>query len=492
MQILKDRKKQDVSNVFNNSNELLDYIKKENDKINTDSKMIVNSINKMYNRMLNEDGFIKFSRFNRWYPKELGFKKKNILQLDFWLERGWSDIDGKNKISEITSERANKGIKTKSKLKGDITINRIERFKYKTVEFESSEYPKCGICDSKLKLSKVNIRNKNDKFYYKIKECSNYDCKSHKMSKTEKYKIYLPQEIANSKIEELNEIINKSNLLCVGYWLNKGLTVDEAKNEISKIQSYNSNQVKNRFIPSKENLKDNGFSEEEIRLITLTPALIEFWLNKGYSKDEAKIKVSKNQLNASKHVNYMNRLLPSNIDYWVGKGFNYQQAKDKVSKHQTTFSKEICIKKYGKEEGLKRFTERQNKWLSNYNRNNFSKISQELFWLIINSNNFDNDEVYFATYKNGELDDSGVNNEYRLKLNESFILPDFFIKNSGKIIEFDGVYYHRPTPENLLRETKRDNNIINSGYEVLHISENDYIKNKQKIIDKCLEFLGKK
>jgi very-short-patch-repair endonuclease len=76
-------------------------------------------------------------------------------------------------------------------------------------------------------------------------------------------------------------------------------------------------------------------------------------------------------------------------------------------------------------------------------------------------------------------------------LNTSFILPDFFVKNKGKIIEFDGTYYHRPTPENLLRESIRDRNIINSGYKVLHISESEYKKDKQSVLYKCLDFLDK-
>ena len=50
------------------------------------------------------------------------------------------------------------------------------------------------------------------------------------------------------------------------------------------------------------------------------------------------------------------------------------------------------------------------------------------------------------------------------------------------IIEFDGTYYHRNTPENKKREDIRDMNIIESGYEVIHVLESVYIKNKLKVI----------
>lgn len=72
------------------------------------------------------------------------------------------------------------------------------------------------------------------------------------------------------------------------------------------------------------------------------------------------------------------------------------------------------------------------------------------------------------------------------------ILPDFIGLANRKIIEFDGTYYHRLTPENSLREEKRDKMIIESGYEVLHISEYGYKNDKQEIIDKCVAFLNKK
>ena len=74
-------------------------------------------------------------------------------------------------------------------------------------------------------------------------------------------------------------------------------------------------------------------------------------------------------------------------------------------------------------------------------------------------------------------------------MEESFILPDFFIKNKNKIIEFDGTYFHRDNVENKKRETKRDKSIVSSGYEVLHIKELDYKKNKEEIIKICINFL---
>ena len=294
------------------------------------------------------------------------------------------------------------------------------------------------------------------------------------------------------ELNKRNIEIKQRNRLCEEYWINKGYTKEEAINEISKQQQKSSKCVKTYHGKSKKMLADKGYSEEDIKRICLTPTNIEFWVNKGYSENEAKDIISKNQIEAAKQVDFEKRLLPSNIEYWVEKGFNYEQSKKLVSERQTTFSLEICIEKYGEEDGLKIFNKRQIKWLSNYKKNNFSKISQKLFWDILETEpKMKNKNIRFATYDNGVIDNSGKNNEHRLVLMNGVILPDFIDLDLKKIIEFDGTYYHRNTPENSLREEKRDEMIIESGYQVLHVSEYDYKNYKQEIINKCITFLNK-
>ena len=64
-----------------------------------------------------------------------------------------------------------------------------------------------------------------------------------------------------------------------------------------------------------------------------------------------------------------------------------------------------------------------------------------------------------------------------------------FCKSLKKIIEFDGVYWHRNNPENAKREKIRDEEINTNGYKVLHVSELDYKNNPNETIEKCLDFL---
>jgi len=491
MQILKERKKREVSEIFKTQDEFITYLSEINDKINFSNQTMINKINNIYNIMLTDEGVIQWNRFDRWLPSKFGFKKSNLLKLEFWLERGWTSDEGRRKISLITSERANKAIKTKSDKKKEIIFNNLETIKFNGVVFTSADIPKCGKCKNNLELTKINICNKNDEYYYKIIKCSNLNCGTHKEKTRDLYRSFLPHDIGEKKIKDVRENIKSSSVLSIDSWLKNGYSVDEANKNISDIQSNKSLLVKNRFIVSKENLKVNGYSESEIKDICKTPTQIEFWVDKGYNEAEAKEKVRDNQLNAIKYIDYDKRLLPSNLEYWINLGFTYEQSKEKIKERQTTFSLDICIQKYGEINGLNKFNERQIKWLTNYKRSNFSKISQELFWGVLNKEFIDG-ELYFATYNNGSNDESGKNNEYRLRLDNGVILPDFFLKNKKRIIEFDGTYYHRNTPENNLREDKRDKMIIESGYDVLHINESDYKKNKQEMINKCIEFLNKK
>ena len=391
MKIKTNKGIKEVNEVFTDFESLKNHILKLDKNIRYDNETIKKEIESLMVKLKEQEGIVSLSLMRGWLVKNYGFKSKKYGELEYWIERGWNEVDA---------------------------------------------------------LVELGKRNKE---------------------------------------------LKQRNRLCEEYWINKGYTKEEAINEISKQQQKSSKCVKTYHGKSKKMLKEKGYSDEDIKRICLTPTNSEFWVNKGFSENEAKNIISKNQTEAAKQVDFEKRLIPSNIEYWVEKGFNYQQAKLKITERQTTFSLDICVQKYGEEDGLKRFNERQIKWLTNYKRTNFSKISQTLFWCILETEpTIKNDNIFFATYNKGNVDDSGKNNEYRLSLLNGVILPDFIDLANRKIIEFDGTYYHRLTPENSLREEKRDKMIIESGYEVLHISEYDYKNDKQEIINKCVAFLNEK
>lgn len=206
---------------------------------------------------------------------------------------------------------------------------------------------------------------------------------------------------------------------------------------------------------------------------------------KGYKSEEDRQKFIES-------VDYGSIKKSSDLEWWIEKcNGNIEQAEELYKERQTTFTLEKCIKKYGKKKGTKRFNDRQEKWLKSFPKTNYSKISQKLFIEIYEDIKNDFNEIYFATLNNGSILDfnNGKNYEYTLKLKTSSIKPDFFVKDIGKIIEFDGVYWHRKNPENKKREEMRDREIKAMGYQVYHVNESEYHQTPEDTIQKCIKFL---
>ena len=62
-----------------------------------------------------------------------------------------------------------------------------------------------------------------------------------------------------------------------------------------------------------------------------------------------------------------NRKYTTHLSYWIDKGFSENEANEKLKERQATFSLEKCIAKYGIEEGTKRWKQRQENWLNTLN-----------------------------------------------------------------------------------------------------------------------------
>jgi len=196
--------------------------------------------------------------------------------------------------------------------------------------------------------------------------------------------------------------------------------------------------------------------------------------------------------------------------YWEeNKGKTYKELNGEEQylnlkkKMKGVFSKEWFISKFGEVEGLKKYKERsinlsKNTYWKEYNKTNkqnWSKVSQELFW-----------EIYkriFVNYKNiyfGEL-----NHELSCGLQSKNF--DFVVKDNKKIIEFNGDKFHanprlyneKDIPLKFIGEAaeeiwKKDEiknkKAIDKGYHIKIVWESDYLKNKEKIILECIDFIN--
>lgn len=184
--------------------------------------------------------------------------------------------------------------------------------------------------------------------------------------------------------------------------------------------------------------------------------------------------------------------LPTQIEYWTKQGFTEEEAVEKISERQTTFSLDICIKKYGEIEGKQIWKERQDKWLDSFPKQNFSLVSQTLFWKIYNNIKNKYKNIYFAQLnQKTKMLEEHKNYEYKLDIGKSYCKLDFFIKDINKCIEFDGDYWHGEKRGNQERDKIRTKLIEEAGIKVLHVKERDYKNNPQKMIQECLNFLCK-
>ena len=206
------------------------------------------------------------------------------------------------------------------------------------------------------------------------------------------------------------------------------------------------------------------------------------------SEEEKYEKIEKlNKQHGQTHIK--NQKSSNQIGYWIRLGYTEDEAIQKVSDRQKTFTKEKCIERYGEEAGMKRWKERQSKWMDNYKKSNYSLVSQKLFWEIYETIKNDFTEIFFAQLDNKEKDLSGKNHEYKIDIGDSYCKADFFIKDTNKCIEFDGDYWHGESRGNQNRDALRNEQLENMGYNLLHVQERDYKENPQKIIQECLNFI---
>lgn len=378
------------------------------------------------------------------------------------------------------------------------------KFKYSKFIFELEQIPLCNVCNSNL------IIHSGYKQITYIDNCSNENCLS-KKGTLNKYKAFLPRDLCDIETKKYRNQLSKKRKNSIEYWTSRGFTNKESKIKVLEFQQFASKKVKNRFVPTRENYKSLGYSDEEIDQKLLTPNKKAFWIKKGLSNDETekKIKEFQGKISKRRHSKYrlaidqndkieINRYKsqnPVNTEYWLLRGFSEDEAKQKVSERQATFTLEKCIIKYGEKEGRNRWIERQKKWKKKVfspkqwigrGRSNISeKFISELQHLYPSSNSGKQEKFIYD------------------KLFDRVYKYDFCLDK--KIIEFNGDFWHgKPdkftkddinkctckTYEEIWIYDKQKNECAQkNGYQVLYIWESEYKQNPIDTINKCINFL---
>jgi hypothetical protein len=247
---------------------------------------------------------------------------------------------------------------------------------------------------------------------------------------------------------------------------------------------------------------------------SMSPSKKEHWIKKVFSEEDSIVKVRENIKRTTYNLNEFSKdklsnpekyigMFNTSIEYYLKKGYSKEESRELLKERQSTFSISKCIKKYGKEEGMEKWKNRQEKWLKslmvNGNlKNGYSKISNEMFYKIVNRLNIE--ESDYVKYYN-------LNGEFFIESDNTYYLYDF--KYLNKIIEFNGDVYHgNPTiykeddicvnfkdkpliaKELWKRDRIKTNLAIENGFEILTIWESEYKSNKEITIKKCLDFIN--
>lgn len=246
---------------------------------------------------------------------------------------------------------------------------------------------------------------------------------------------------------------------------------------------------------------------------TMSPFSKNYALYEGMTEEDKEAAIAE-QIAKASETKLENNSYATTLEYYTSRGYSLEEAEILRSERQTTFSLEICIEKYGEEAGRKRWEERQEKWLATLDAlpeeekkriydakiqalsSTYSKISKEMFDLVVEAYDFD----YLPWYGGSEK---------VITTPDGTFMPDFMHEN--KIIEFYGDFWHAnprkygaedtlnfpgyggPTIHKASDIWEKDAVRINAlkalGNEVLIIWERDYKNDPEGTIEKCLEFL---
>lgn len=366
----------------------------------------------------------------------------------------------------------------------------LSTYAHKKIE---KRFVKCAVCG-------ISFPNKNSLYSGKTKICQNEclvvrkEVMSHRVTGYTASVLKIMKEYGIT-YENAREIRRKkaSSPLAIVYWTEKGLNENEAKEKISNMQRKNSKQSIDYYLSRGYSDEDAIKLQQEYQSLTSKSQKIEnrrlssrwqiyYWLNMGYTTDEAKEKMKNNGQFGAHTIERYKELYGQN---WEEK---YQKRIDTCKKYMSV---QYYIDTYGEELGFEKYRERTK------NFGGVSKIQLSLF-----------DELYnllpehvktYIQYK----DNSGEKEfgQFCKENNKSF-LYDFVIKKYNIVVEFNGDFWHgNPqifTDENKViyeGKTAKDiwnydrmkhQHIVNRGFNLIVVWEKDYRQDPNGVIERLI------
>ena len=221
-----------VNEVFPDLEIFKNHVLKLDKNIRYDNKTIKKEMESLVIKLEEQEGVVSLSLMRGWLIKNYSFKTKKWSNINYFIERGWSEENALNEIN-----KRNKELKLRNRLCEEYWINKG--------------------------YSKEEATKEISKQQKKSSKCvKTYHGKSKKMLID---KGYSEEEIKRICLTPTN----------TKFWMNKGYSENEAKDTISK------NQI--------ESAKKVDFEKR------LLPSNIEYWIEKGFNYEQSKKLVSEKQ-----------------------------------------------------------------------------------------------------------------------------------------------------------------------------------------------------
>lgn len=245
------------------------------------------------------------------YQEYIGMEKKisDRLKIYYWIEHDCS-VDKAKEICEYLFNNYSEYLKEFFPK----TFHKAKHPEYWVVRGHSIEY---GI--EQLRLFQEDVSNKISSKIKERKE-SGYNFYEDSPLRIEYWLKRFDTEEANRKFDEYKQNSRQYSIWCKEYWLKRGYSEEEAETEISKIQGRN---TKEEFLKRHGANFEVRYAQYKETLRNSFETTLNYWLNQGYSEEEARLK---------------------------------------QSDRQRTFTLEKCIEKYGQVNGYKVWKQRQDKW----------------------------------------------------------------------------------------------------------------------------------
>lgn len=209
----------------------------------------------------------------------------------------------------------------------------MNKFYYGKRFIVSDSKPYCKICGSEIIVVLKNGKNK-------MIGCSNEHCIAYN---TKSIKCLLHMSFGKEILNEYLSNIKKTRITNKEYWINKGFSEEEALSKITEIQTKSALKVKKRGKCDKKTIISKlGEDKADIFFKEKSRFCIEYWIKKGYNKEEAQEKISSLQKENAKLQDFTkkNMYSPRCKEYWMSRsGMTEEEAIKQVSEYQKTFTK---------------------------------------------------------------------------------------------------------------------------------------------------------